>query len=73
MGDALGWCIAFAVTMLFVMKLVLEKFDIRAKRSTREVAVQRPVTYKTCDRLGGTVGRFTPLPERDFDAWVMMD
>jgi hypothetical protein len=100
--DWTGWLDAFVVTMIFVVKLVAENFEVHRRRpaldaetevpllrpsapphdfvdhghegkpehTTRDVLVQGPVTYKTRSRLDGTHGRYTPLAERDFDAWA---
>ena len=70
----LGWLVAAVVTMIFVTKLLMERFEVRPKRSKRDVLVQGPTTYKTRSKLDGELpgwlsGRFTPLAERDFDAW----
>ena len=50
--------------------IVDQGHENRPERTTRDVLVQGPVTYKTRCRLDGTHGRYTPLAERDFDAWA---
>jgi hypothetical protein len=70
-----GWLAALIVTMLFVGKYLAENYEIRRimpTKCTRTVCAQGPVTYATPNRLSPVcAGRYQPLAEREFDAWVM--
>ena len=43
----LGWCVAALVTMIFLVRIVMEKYEGRRKVRTRTMMTQSPTTYRT--------------------------
>ncbi len=58
--------------MMFLVKLALEQFDVRPKRTTCNVLAPGPTTYKikwTTDVEN--LSRFTPLAESETGTWAV--
>ena len=62
----LGWAVAMVLTLIFVMKMMMESFVIQRRVTTRTVATQSQTTYRVSQ---AGVGRFTPLVESGCGAW----
>ncbi len=58
---------AVLMTIAFLMRVMMEKYEERAKKRTRTVMTQSPMTYKVCS----SQSRFAPLPDGSFGAWPM--
>ena len=67
----IGWFVAAVLLLVSLMKLAVDKFEIRPKRSKRHMMVQGPVTYKIKKKDGepDDHGRYTLLAASDFGAW----
>ena len=63
----LGWCVAALVTILFLARIVSEKYEARRQVRTRTMMTQSPTTYRT----DLTPHRYQPLAEGSFGAWPM--
>ena len=60
-----GWCVAALVTMIFLVRIVMENYEGRRKVRTR--TMMTPTTYRT----DLTPHRCQPLAEGSFGAWPM--
>ncbi len=63
----LGWCVAALVTMIFLVRIVMEKYEGQKKVRTVAMMTQSPTTYRT----DLTPHRYQPLAEGSFGAWPM--
>ena len=65
MGSWVGWRVAVLATLIFLMKVCAERYELRAKK--RPTMRQSPTTYEVCP----SQSRFSFLPEESFGAWPM--
>ena len=64
-----GWWVAALVTMIFVARLAMERYEVRRKVRTRTMQTQSPTTYRT----DTAQHRFQPLAEGSSGAWPMAE
>jgi hypothetical protein len=63
----LGWRVAALATIIFLVRIVMEKYEGRKKVRIRTMMTQSPTTY----RADLTPHRYQPLAEGSFGAWPM--